>query len=124
MNEEPREIPDDFQLRELERQLRHLPAPVPPPELECRLLAGIPEMKARRAEPRRKVVLTYALVSTVAVLLFIGAGLIVYKNNYCAPTGRPSPTITASDTIPQFILGTTAAPNFQETRPCDILPPF
>jgi hypothetical protein len=124
MNEARRETPDKFPADDLKRQLRRLPAPIAPPGLERRLLAGIPEIKVFRLERRRRVVLRCALAASLAVALIIGAGLIVRSWPW-TPIDQPLPALGAlNNTMPQLILGKTTSPNFQETRPCDILPPF
>jgi hypothetical protein len=124
MNEKRRATPDKFPTDDLKRQLRRLPAPVAPPDLERRLLAGIPEIKALRPQRRRNVFLKYSLATSLAVALLIGAVLIV-QNWPRTPIDQPLPALAAlNNTMPQLILGKTNTPNFQETRPCDILPPF
>jgi hypothetical protein len=124
MTKRPRRFPDDSQTFDIERQLRRLPAPEPSPELERRLLAGIPEFRVRRAGPRRYVIFSYALATSLAIAVIFSASFMI-RNKGSVSIDRPHPRIAApQETSPEFILGRTDIPNYQETRPCDILPPL
>jgi hypothetical protein len=124
MTNEPRGLPDELHPFGLEWQLRRMPAPQPPPELERRLLADIPKPSVRRETPWRHDVLSYALAAALFFAVIFGASFMI-RNHDRVSVSRPHPGLAApQDTSPQFILGKTDFPNYQETRPCDILPPF
>jgi hypothetical protein len=117
-----RKTSDD--LSDLEEQLRRLPGPTPSLDLEQRLLSGIPEIKIVRRTPwqRGRRVCVYAAITAAALLL----GIVLFPwDEVDTPTGTARQhSALLNNTSPQLVLGTVISPHSQETRPCDILPPF
>ena len=121
MSKDIQEMSDD--LSNLEEQLRHLPGPTPSPDLEQRLLNSIPEIKTCRRTrwQRNRWVCAYA--AAAAALFF---GIVLFPWGAVDPpteTARPHSALL-NNTSPRLVLGTIISPHSQETRPCDILPPF
>jgi hypothetical protein len=109
-------------LRKLEEQLRRLPPPMPSPDLEQRLLCSIPEIKADRIRPWRRTRWLGAFAAAAALLF--GVALLRWDRNQSPPDAAPRHSPLLNDTSPRLVLGATISSPLQETRPCDILPPF
>jgi hypothetical protein len=137
MNEEANGRSFDFS--DLEAQLRRLPAPVPSPELERRLLAGIPESPVVSAGPHRRARWIVALATVAAVVMVaVGLGQFFHRRSGASHDLARRPAASSKDTSmvlasssrarlnnssPELILGTTMSRLLGQTKPCDILPP-
>ena len=123
MQEDHQSEPQQAPARSLEDQLRQLPQPEVPEGLEAKLLAaipaGIPQATPRRRSLRRRIVWACGAAAAAALIL----GVLLSTPWRRGRTGRPIATLS-NDTSPRYVLGNGSIPRFEETRPCDILPPL
>lgn len=135
MNEEANHRSQAFS--DLEAQLRRLPAPAPSPDLERRLLAGIPPspVVSARSDRRARWIVPLATVAAL-VMAAVGLGLFSHRRAGSAHDLARRPAASSSDasvafaassrarlnnSSPELILGTTSRV-LGETKPCNILP--
>lgn len=108
-------------LEGLKKQLRQLPQPRPPEDLEAKLLAAIPPVAAMAsiARPRMWRWFTAAGTAAVAALLMC---LLLPRGEAPKAARKPSPLSGSSrdDSATRLVIINC----LKETDPCDILPPL
>ena len=115
---------DDAQaLGELEAELRQLPQPRPPIDLETNLISEIP---TTLCSPRGVRSLRWAFfvpLTAAAVAVCVVAYMIVGQGRVTPGHGKASASML-DDTSVSHVLGARDLQNGKETDPCNILPPL
>jgi len=110
----------EFSLRQLEAELRELPQPTPPRDLEGKLLGRIPNGASSRAPKIRGHWLPAASVVGAAAALALLFG---FKDNLLLISKKTEPHIYLIQTSPEYILADTFKTTPHDVDPSYILPP-
>lgn len=108
-------------LQKLAADLRRMPEPTPPAQLQARLLADIPTMTpARQGQIRR-----YRIAGILGVALAAAAAVLIHSFILRdALTSRSTLRRLLNDTSCRHTVRQGIRVPFEETRPWDILPPL
>jgi hypothetical protein len=109
-------------LEALEEQLRRLPEPKVPEDLEAKLIAAIPAVASipQVARPRKWQWSAGAVVAAAAALVVLFLLLPRGRN----PDAAQRPSAPDNRRLTQSTRGALAINSLKETDPCNILPPL
>ena len=111
-------------LAALEAELRRLPPPEPPADLEAALISAIPSgIPSRRAARQTRWALSVASAAAAAAVA-VAALMVMHFRETAGPPERHATRDVLNDTRPAFIVEARSIPISQETDPCNILPPL